>query len=169
MKKNNTDIIDLILKDHVLLKKNIKILRDPDVAMAKKKTSFGEFAPLLTQHSEPEEKSLYTYMKEQKKDLRVDGFEGQQEHAIASQLVDQIKETKDPDQWMARVKVLAELVHHHIKEEEDDMLKIVKNEIDADERAEIGEHYLQLRAEMSDLKPMPKKSSKEKSTEMRSN
>lgn len=158
-----TDIVDLILKDHTPLKKFIQVLKDKDISIAKKKTNYEQFAPELLQHADPEEKSLYARMKEEKKDLRTEGFEGETEHAIASRLIDEINLTKDPDQWMARVKVLAELVEHHIEEEESDVLKDVKKQFDSETRSEIGESYLRLRKEAQASKAPTKKMKYDKS------
>ena len=69
--------------------------------------------------------------------------------------------------WMAKVKVLAELVEHHIEEEEEEMLKNVKKEFDAETRMEIGQKYLTLQSEFSeDSEEMPAERSK-KSSEVR--
>ncbi len=140
------DVVELILRDHKPLKKLIKILKNAEGTFAKKRPAFAEFAELLMAHAKPEEQSLYVHMKEGT-ELRSEGFEGDTEHAIADQLVEEIKElTNDRDEWMAKVKVLAELVEHHIEEEEEDMLPDVRKEFGAEERAQIGKEYLRLRA-----------------------
>jgi hemerythrin-like domain-containing protein len=126
----NEDILKLILEDHKPLKKLIKV--------------FEEFAPLLIAHAKPEEQTLYVAMKEED-DMRVDGCEGDTEHAIADQLVGEIKAEKDADVWTAKAKVLAELVEHHIEEEEEEMFPEFKKKSDADERALLGAKYQELR------------------------
>lgn len=45
----DTDLIELILDDHVILKKLIKVLKDEDADIGEKYAAFGEFAPLLTE------------------------------------------------------------------------------------------------------------------------
>ena len=145
-KSSANDVVELILRDHKPLKKLIKSLKSEDITIARKRPLFAEFASLLAAHAKPEEKSLYVHMKEEDK-LRTDAFEGDTEHAIADQLIAEIKMANDEDKWMAKVKVLAELVEHHIEEEEEDMLPRVKKEIVAEMREEIGEEYLRLRGE----------------------
>lgn len=138
------DIIQIILQDHKPLKELIETLKDPEVEFLEKKPVFEEFAPLFLSHANPEQDSLYVHMKDEDK-LRSEGFEGDTEHALASQLIDEINETSEEDEWMAKVKVLAELVEHHLKEEENEMFPEVKKQIDAETRVSIGEEYLRLR------------------------
>lgn len=143
--RNPGDIIQLILKDHIPLKKLIEILKDPEEKISIKKPAFEKFAPSLLSHSKPEEESLYVHLKEESAELRAEGFEGTIEHTLAEQIIDEIGQTHDQDEWMAKVKVLAELVEHHIEEEEGEMFKKLKKEFNLDRRVEIGEEYRRLR------------------------
>ena len=139
------DIVELILMDHKPLKKLIKVLKG-DAEIDEKEPAFEKFAPLLLGHAEPEEESLYVNMKSEE-DLRVEAYEGDTEHAIASGLIEQIYATDDEDIWMAKVKVLAELVEHHIEEEEEEMLPDVKKHMDIEMRVAAGREYIRLRDE----------------------
>ena len=143
-KASANDIIQIILQDHKPLKELIKTLKDEETDFTEKKPVFEEFAPLLLSHAEPEEQSLYLHMKDEE-ELRAEGFEGQTEHAIASQLIQEINQTSDEDEWMAKVKVLAEMVEHHIEEEEEEMFPDLKKQLDTEERIAIGEEYMRLR------------------------
>jgi len=151
--KNAGDIVELILRDHKPLKKLIKVMKGEKASIAEKRRAFEEFAPLLKAHAKPEEESLYVHMKGEE-DLRMEAFEGDTEHAIADQLAEEIQGIDDEDVWVAKVKVLAELVEHHIEEEEEEMLPDVKKEMDLDERIAIGQEYLQLRSQFQDELPM---------------
>lgn len=138
------DIVQLILKDHKPLKARIKIMKDPDKhSLSQRQKAFKEFAPLLTAHAKSEEKSLYVAMKDEE-ELRVESFEGDTEHTIADSLVKEIKGIDEEDEWTAKVKVLAELVEHHIEEEEEEMLVEVKKEMETETRLAIGQEYLRL-------------------------
>jgi hypothetical protein len=137
-----SDIIKMILRDHKPLKEHIEILKDADVPMSRKKPVFEKFAPLLLQHAKAEEESLYIHMKENKKELRIEGLEGDTEHAIADHLIQEIKGLiNNPDAWMAKVKVLADVVDHHLKEEEKEYFKTIKEEIGLEERSMIAQEY----------------------------
>lgn len=155
------DIIDLILKDHLPIKELIETLKDSKSDFSVKQSTFSEFAPLLLSHAEPEQKSLYSRMKDDEK-LREEAFEGDVEHALATQLIEELKlSVEDQDQWMAKVKVLAEVVEHHIEEEESEMLKKVKKEFDTETRNSIGQEYLDLRSEF-EVGQVPMKPNKPK-------
>ena len=148
--ENSEDIINLILRDHVPLKDLIQILKDSETEREQKQGAFEEFALLLTNHAKSEEQSLYVEMKEHK-DLRVESFEGDTEHAIADQLVQEINATPDDDEWTAKVKVLAESVEHHIEEEEEEMLVEVEEKLDRKTRMAIGAEYIRLKKEYDSL------------------
>lgn len=148
MKTENMDVIDLILEDHKPLKELINTLKG-DAEFEEKFLCFEEFAPLLTMHAKPEEQTVYVYMKSTK-DAREEGFEGDVEHGLADQLVEEIKRTDDEDLWMARVKVLAELVEHHIEEEEKELLPKYKEISDLEEREEIAVHFMKLKEDLAE-------------------
>lgn len=144
-KSSENDLIQLILEDHKALKTLIKTLKDSEVELSERQDAFEEFAPLLVTHAKPEEETLYVAMKQDEIDMREDGFEGDVEHAIADQLLEEIKRTDDEDLWSARVKVLAELVEHHIEEEEEEMLPDFRKETELEERVTLGEKFRQLK------------------------
>ncbi|NUN06917.1 MAG: hemerythrin domain-containing protein [Bdellovibrio sp.] len=150
-KKNlgtESDIVNLILEDHKSLKRLIKVMKDSEKhRLAERAEAFAEFAPLLVAHAKPEEQVLYIYMK-QDEDLREGGFEGDVEHQLADQLVEEIMRTDDEDLWSARVKVLAELVEHHIEEEEEDLLPDFKKESEENERRFMGQKFLLLKTKL---------------------
>ena len=148
MNYDNVDIIDLILDDHQPLKQLIKTMKG-DAELDEKFIAFQEFAPLLVMHSKPEEQTVYMRMKKVSEG-RESGFEGDVEHGLADQLLEEIKRTKDEDVWMAKVKVLAELVEHHIKEEEKEMLPLFKKISEAQERKNLAQEFLDLKEELGE-------------------
>lgn len=154
MKKNSNsnpeDIINLIMNDHMPLKECIEIMKDEDAELSEKRAAFEEFAPLLAAHAKPEEQTWYVVMKEDD-ELRVEGLEGDVEHALADQLCEEVKRTEDPELWEAKVKVLAELVEHHIEEEEEEMLPDYRKNSTAEERVELGLKYLEFKAAFEEM------------------
>lgn len=146
--EKNLDIIKLILKDHQYLKNLIRVLVSDNADFRKKSKTFSEFAPLLIAHAKPEEQSLYVHLKETKT-LREHGFEGDVEHHIVDQLLNSILGTRDQDEWQAKVKVLAELLQHHIDEEENDLLPLCREELTLHERIEVGREFLQIKQRLA--------------------
>ena len=139
------DLIALILKDHKPLWKMIKTMKSERATVSEKKATFKEFAPTLVAHAKPEEQTWYVSMKSDE-DMKQDGHEGDIEHSLADQLCDELKRTTDNDIFEAKVKVLAELVEHHLEEEEEDMLPQYRKDSTLEEREELGDRYLELQA-----------------------
>lgn len=148
-KNESSDIIQLILNHHRPLKSLIKTMKSKTATYANKKQAFAEFAPALVAHAKPEEQSWYKFMKA-RKDSRVEGLEGDVEHGLADHLCEELKTTEDKSLFMAKVKVLAELVEHHIEEEEREMLPHFKRETKQDVRIALGEEYKKIRKGLLD-------------------
>ena len=142
-KVSKNDIIELITKHHKPLKALIKTMKSDRADFEKKKKAFQEFAPALTAHAKPEEQCWYEVLKTEH-DMKVEGIEGDIEHRLADQLVAELKIETDEDTFVAKVKVLAEMVEHHIEEEEEEMLPDYKKDSTPEERAEVGQRYLEL-------------------------
>lgn len=142
----NLDIIDLIMEDHKPLQKLIKILKS-DAEFENKFMAFQEFAPLLITHAKPEEETMYVKMKSVK-DTREAGYEGDVEHQLADQLIEEIKRTTEEDLFMARVKVLAELVEHHIEEEEEELIPQFRKNTTEGERVNMGIAFMKLKEKL---------------------
>jgi hemerythrin-like domain-containing protein len=141
------DLVHMILQDHKPLKQLIKIMKNFDVDINERRTAFEQFAPLLVAHAKPEEKVLYAYMKNSQP-LREEGFEGDVEHGLADQMLEEVKRTQDEDLLGARIKVLADLVEHHIQEEENALLPDFRKISAQSERVELGDKFMRLKAEI---------------------
>jgi hypothetical protein len=101
----------------------------------------------LEAHAIPEQESLYVQMKKSEEDeIRMESFEGDTEHGLADELASKISTLSDEADWRAHVKVLAELVEHHIEDEESEMIPDLMKEFEQELREEIGEDYLERRA-----------------------
>lgn len=143
-----TDILKLILSEHKPLKKFLKILKNNKKSIREQEVAFEEFAPMLSLHSKAEELSFYIYLKKGDDLLRTEGFEGDVEHGLADQMIEEARRTDDKDLWAARVKVLAELVEHHLTEEENDVLPSFKQNSTPEDRFLLGKQYLQMKANL---------------------
>ncbi len=138
--KQKADIIELILQHHKLIKAQFGTMKDAEASLGEKQRAFKAFEKALVPHAKAEEEVLYVHMKDEE-ELRTDGFEGVCEHAIAENLLNEIKETSDQDEWVAKVKVLAELVEHHVKEEEEEMFKECRKELDEELLVQLRGEY----------------------------
>lgn len=147
------DIAELILRDHALLKDLISSLSDSSDDMVEKKSTYQKFERYLTNHSKAEQESLYAYLKKND-DLKMLGLIGETEHTIADQLMKEIDETtNDEETWPAKVKVLTVLVDAHVKEEEKNVLIVIRKQIELQTRIEIGKEYSQIFKEAQNMLP----------------
>ena len=137
---SSRDIIELIVEDHKPLKKLVKIMKDSEASLPERRAAFKEFYPLLSIHARSEEQVLYKAMKEQV-GLREQAYEGDEEHSLATQVMEEVMDATDVDIWGAKVKVLAELVEHHLKEEEEEHFPRFKKVSSKEERLALGKKY----------------------------
>jgi len=138
------DLIKAIKDDHKDLKKFIKTMKSDDATDAKKHEAAEHFMSLLKSHAPSEEKALYERCLEVPK-LRVMADEGYVEHHMADALMKKISSTRNHDRWLAEVKVLGEIVEHHIKEEEEEFLPKVKKHFRAKKKEDMASKFLALR------------------------
>lgn len=144
---SENNILSTILEDHKPLKDLIGVMKDLEKPFEERERAFMDFAPLLLTHAKAEEDSLYAYLKTVD-ELKTEGFEGQTEHSIADQLCEEIKRTEDREALSARIKVLAELVEHHIEEEEKVMFAEIRARVPSDVLMNLNNEYVENQAEI---------------------
>ncbi len=111
---------------------------------AKRATLFKTFKTALTKHARAEEKVLYERLiARHKAKSRLVGFEGNVEHEVADVLVAKATKirNKASNEWTATIKVLKEILSHHIREEEGDVFAQVRENFTHDERHALGEEF----------------------------
>lgn len=146
------DIVQLILHDHELLREPIQFMKDEESVWLTLRDAFEQFHPLFKLHAKPEEYTWYQRMKEMSDLDCVHGLECDVEHKLVEQLCNEMEGLKEDEKmFRAKAKVLAELVTHHLDEEEKHFLPQFKRKTNIDERIELGLQYLQLRFELEEL------------------
>lgn len=140
------NIVDLLLLDHTYLKECIEVLTDED---EDKKTKFKYakgFLDALKKHSTGEKKALYTPL-EEAEEFRKMILESQIEHGIVDgkvkMLTTKIAGMRSLSEEMeAELKVLAEIVEHHIEEEESELFPQMRDEIESSMLNEMGFQFM---------------------------
>ena len=88
---------------------------------AERSALFREMSTKLLAHAHAEQEILYTRMEaSQNQDSRRFSLEGKSEHAHVEEQVQKIRGMSSSmgDAWMAELKVLEDLIDHHVDEEE---------------------------------------------------
>lgn len=137
-------LIEEIEDDHKDLKKFIEVLKDEDASFKERKEAYKSFAQLLKSHASSEEKAVYDICLKVE-DLKQQAHEAYLEHTIAENLLKTIPSIREETKWCAYSKVLAELVEHHIEEEEGEFLPSLKKQIEAQKQEQMAEEFLTLR------------------------
>lgn len=158
------DIVAIILADHKPLKELIRVMKDTDQPLETRKRSLLEFAPLLLAHAKPEERSLYAFMKTSRA-FRIDGVEGEAEHDLADQMVDEAKRATERDRQSSKIKMLAEFVERHIAEEENEILPHFKRVIDSRDLMLLADRYLDIKAQIIADEQSPAPPDRERSSQ----
>jgi hemerythrin superfamily protein len=93
-----------------------------------------QICELLTIHAEIEEEVFYPAVEEQVPDTKEMVAEARVEHNAVKNLISDIQHASpESEEFTANVKVLGELVNHHVQEEEDELFpKVRDSELDLD-------------------------------------
>lgn len=148
-KNNNFNVIDLILLDHKYLKECIQVLKDPKADKEDKLSYAKTFLDALRKHSDAEERAVYdTFI--HLKEVHLHVLEGQAEHALADIKAKELAAAMTrsfslTENLEVGLKVLAELVEHHIEEEERDLLPKIKKRLDRSILNEVGYQFMNFR------------------------
>ncbi|WP_413558546.1 hemerythrin domain-containing protein [Bdellovibrio sp. HCB209] len=144
------DIVQIIKRDHKPLKVLLAILKNENVPYLEKREAFQQLSPLLEAHNVPEQEIWYHCMKREHA-YTVEISEGELEHRLAEQICKDMKTTTSERSFLSKAKVLAEMIEHHIKVEERDLLPDFESATTLDERVELGLIYLERQQQIESL------------------
>lgn len=141
-------IIETLAQDHRALEKALTGLggttgRDGKVRLEQ----FTRFQALLQAHSRAEEEVVYRRLRAMQPDEEktLEAFE---EHHVADILLQELASACPGGKgWAAKLKVLEELLRHHIKEEELHLFPLIEEELSAPARALMDEDFRALKHE----------------------
>lgn len=156
----NINVIDLILIDHRFIKECIETLTNDQADKNLKLTMAKGFLEALALHSLAEKNIVYIPLVDEE-EFHFNILESQIEHGIVDEKVKLLKpkvaHTKVlKDELEAELKVLAELVKHHIKEEESELLPKMNEQLDQETLKIMGEEFMKARnMSSSDLRDYP--------------
>ena len=134
--------IDLLIQDHEKIKKLLEQISSTTERAAKTRVDvLAQIEAELLSHTQIEEKIFYPAYRDASDKEGVRMFhEAVEEHRAVSELVlpDLLKTQPDTVQFSGRMKVLKELLEHHIEEEESEMFPEARELLKDDELTRLG-------------------------------
>lgn len=144
--------IDLLKADHEKVKAILTQLSESTDRAVKKRTDLLDKLEMeISIHTQLEEQILYPAFKAAGgKDEAEMYYEAKEEHRTVDSLVLPDLKATDPTtpEFAGRVKVVKELLEHHIEEEETDMFPKAKKLLGKSKLDQLGDQMLELRASL---------------------
>lgn len=140
------EIRELLKKDHEKVKALLEKMSSGKLQGDELKSTFDEFKVALTSHSKAEEKVVYAKLKkQQEEETQEAGIEGEIEHGLVDQLLQVMarSRSKGSTRWEAYLKVIKDLLEHHIKEEESTVFTQLGEHFDAAALSKMAEEMEQ--------------------------
>ena len=134
------DVIDLILADHRRFEDLLRQLRS---SASDRDAARQAFAALHVAHAEAEERRVYPQLR-RKTDVDAEEAEhGEKEHAEGHEALLAVLECSgtDTQKYEDAVEKLAEVVNHHLTEEELTILNPARDDVSESTRAELGKAF----------------------------
>jgi hemerythrin superfamily protein len=140
------DIVTVLKADHRKVDELFSQLKGASGrALKTKERLFLEVKQALTLHMLAEETILYPRMQDMP-DLRKASFEAGEEHRLVKQLLSEVSQLEcGSEPWNAKVKVVMDLVTHHVREEEGEVFKKLKSSLSSTTLNEMGAAVVSLK------------------------
>ena len=131
--------VEMLKADHDIVRKLFQDVKESDES--KHPAIFKKIKAELDAHAHIEEAIFYPKMKEEgDKDLVDIVLEGIEEHRQMKMFLRQISDLAEgSEQFEPKLKVLMEDTEHHVKEEEDTMFPLVKDQFESDVLNRLGD------------------------------
>lgn len=147
----STDVTTILRKDHRKVKEMFDQFEElGDRAIKAKHKLALEICEELSVHAQAEEDIFYPALQAlaEKEPIKLVA-EANEEHALAKSLIAEIQ-SMDPSTvtFSAKVKVLGDIIKHHVKEEESDIFEQCKENMEDDELQSLGQQVLARKEEL---------------------
>lgn len=154
------DAITLLKKDHRGVEALLQQVQDlSEGAHVKRRELFEKIDKELRVHSKIEETIFYPALKQKAKSEKDDGateevLEAYEEHANVKSMIEKLEATDASDEtYEAKLRVLSELVKHHVHEEEHEMFKEAAELMDESELEQLGGRLARMKEELLNAAP----------------
>jgi hemerythrin superfamily protein len=140
-------IFDLMVADHRAVAGLFEVLKlelekdEPDAGTCQ--DLLAKIDALLTPHARAEEELIYPAFAIGGDEAQSSVAEGYEEHALVHQLCAELKEILEVDHvWCAKAKVMMDLVEHHVREEENELIPAARKSIKGDLALALASEFL---------------------------
>jgi hemerythrin-like domain-containing protein len=142
------DIFDVLTSDHEKVTKILEQMEQTSPRAAKKReTLLDHLNENLLPHMYAEEQFFYQILLDESSDKEV-AYEALEEHRAAKAVLMDLEEAPaDDPRWSARLKVLKELIEHHIEEEETTVFDLARSLMDEERATDVGRRFKELKKE----------------------
>lgn len=149
-KKKPVDAAEMLRQDHRKVKELFREFSElGDRAIKSKQRLAEQIFHELEVHTRLEEEIFYPKAREAQAELEDVVAEGYEEHHVADVLMEEIRALDPSDEaFDAKMKVLCESIHHHIEEEETELLPDAERAL-RDQMESITEQMRALRQELA--------------------
>lgn len=133
------DLFAMLERDHRSMRALLEQVLDTiDTDPEGARLLVAEASIQLLAHARAEERTLYVAL-QQHDESRAIANEGHEEHAVIEMLLDQLAASRVVDDtYKAKVKVLTEILDHHIEEEEEEMFPKARDVLGEARRSSIA-------------------------------
>lgn len=126
------NLYDMLKEDH----RNVKKMLDQTI-QTKDPSQFPIIKRELEIHMSGEEKFFYPKIMEKDKETALESFE---EHHVGKIVLNELEDTSRGDEaWIPKVKVLRDIIEHHIEEEESEIFPDAQDMLDSNEEQQIAQ------------------------------
>jgi hemerythrin-like domain-containing protein len=134
------EFLEELKKDHQEVKDILEKIKNTGGERSRENL-FLELKKEIQPHMKAEEKAFYTVLTKEK-ESKENALEGFEEHHVTEMVLKELdKMGKAEERWLAKMNVFAELVDHHVEEEESKIFKDAESVLDDEQMDEILEKF----------------------------
>ena len=142
------DIFELLTTDHDKVKKILEQLQGTSIrATSRREKLLQSLSSALLPHMYAEEQYFYQILLDETSEQEL-AYEAIEEHRAAKTVLSDLQDAAPDDpRWLARLKVLKELVEHHVEEEESDIFEVARKIIDEERSDSVARRFKEMKKE----------------------
>lgn len=147
------DLFQTLKKDHQQVAGMIDELMKSSGSSSQKDKTFGTLLTELSAHASAEEQVFYPELLKDAKSKHL-ALEAIEEHRHVVMILNELSNSnKGEEQWKAKLKVLKDMVEHHVEEEEGEMFEAADQVLGKTKLQQIGDRFTEVKEQIK--QPMP--------------